>query len=519
METTCTLKTLLARGCTQVQDKPAVIFAGKNYTFKTFSKRIGRMSVALLDLGLKKGDRVALLSKNSTESAELYFSVPNAGLVLVMLNFRLALPEIQTILTDSNASVLMLDEEYLDHALSLSEELSFIQHLVFIGSKTKAPPEWLHYETLLASNSDIETQVDVCGDDLAALMYTSGTTGVPKGCMVGHRHLYHVGASMFRELEMGPDDVSIIPVPLFHASGQCVLMNGIFSGTPTIIMHHWDIEEFMTLVEKYRVTTALLATPMLAYFVNHPRADQYDLSSLKKVLFAGAPVSQVLFKKAIERFGNIFIHGYGTTETVGSISILRLNEIERALAEGRREILGSCGRNYADMEIEIVDEMDLPVGPDVIGRVRVRGKGVTMGYWNKKPGACDGFHGEWFYTGDLAKMDGAQYTYIAGREKDMIISGAENVFPAEIENVLLKHPDIEQAAVVGVKDDKWGEVVTAFIVQSPGTHVDVAKIEAFCRLEIGAYKVPKKIYILDTLPISATGKLLKNKLLQHASTD
>ena len=517
MKTTCTLKTMLARGCELGQDNQAVISEGRSYTFKAFSKRIYGISNALLDLGIRKGDRVALLSRNSIESVESYFSVPNAGLVLVMLNFRLAPAEIRTILIDSEASALIIDEEYLVYVEQIICELTFLQHMVLIGPKKKTPAGWLHYETLIERASDQEPQVDIFEDDLAALMYTSGTTGIPKGCMVVHKNLYHVGKSLSFELQMGSNDLGIIPVPLFHASGQCLLMSSIFNGTSSVIMPCWDIVQFMELVEKYRATTAMLATPMLSYLVSHPQSDQYNLSSLAKVLFAGAPVSSVLLEKAIERFGNIFIHGYGATETVGSMSILRLDEVASALVEGKTKILGSCGRNYTDMEIEVVDGNDQPVLPCFLGEIRVRGKGVTMGYWNKEGGKCDGFRGEWYYTGDLARVDGAGFVYISGRRKDMIISGAENVFPAEIENILLQHPAIEQVAVVGIKDEKWGEAVTAFIVLKPDEYLDKGTIETLCRQEIAAYKVPKKFYFVDKLPISATGKLIKSKLISQVT--
>ena len=193
MDTNYTLKSLLARGCERGQDNPAVITAGRSYSFRAFSRRINRMSNALLNLGLKKGDRVALLARNSIESAESYFSVPNAGLVLVMLNFRLAPAEIRSILIDSKASVLIIDEEYLDYVEQINDGLTFLQHTVLIGPKEQTPVGWLHYETLIESASDQDPRVDIFGDDLAALMYTSGTTGFPKGCMVGHRNLYHVG--------------------------------------------------------------------------------------------------------------------------------------------------------------------------------------------------------------------------------------------------------------------------------------------------------------------------------------
>jgi acyl-CoA synthetase (AMP-forming)/AMP-acid ligase II len=254
---------------------------------------------------------------------------------------------------------------------------------------------------------------------------------------------------------------------------------------------------------------------MLMFLVNHPKADQFDLRSLRRVLFAGAPVTPVVFEKAIQRFGNIFMHGFGTTETVGSISILRIDEVAAALAGGNKEILGSCGKSYDGMQAEVVEESGVPVAPGAVGEIRVRGVGTTLGYWNKPEETRKAFRDHWFYTSDLARVDDQGFIHVVGRKKDMIITGGENVFPAEVESVLYKHPAVTQSAVIGLPDETWGESVTAVIVKRSDVQVTENEIRAFCRKEIAGYKVPKKVIFLDALPLSASGKLLKNKLREQ----
>ncbi len=512
MKKTCTLKTMLAQNLRHSPDKPALIENDRQVTFRELAERSHRIGNALLALGLLKGERVAILGRNSIENAESYFSIPNTGLVLVMLNFRLAPAEIQTILSDSQAAVLIVHDEYIGHISRIRDRLSWVRHIIHIGAQSDTPDGWLHYETLIGNASPFEAAGEIKPDDLAALMYTSGTTGTPKGCMVLQRNLYHVGRSTAQELRMERHDVGILPTPLFHASGLVVLMNGIYSGCTTIIMPSWDVEGFMRLVEKHEVTTGMLATPMLLYFVNHPSADRYKLGSLKKILFAGAPVTPVVFQRAIERFGNIFIHAFGATETVGSVTILKTDVVKQALAEGRREILYSCGSSYADMQVEVVKEDGSPLPPGDVGEIRVRGLGTTQGYWHKEEETRRSFRGGWYYTEDLGRADERGLFYVVGRKKDMIITGGENVIPAEVENALYKHPAVAQAAVIGLADELWGESVTAFIVIKIGVQVDEGAIRSFCRDEIAGYKVPKKVIFLQSLPTSASGKLMKNKL-------
>ena len=511
----CTLRTVIARNLEYNPEKTALIESRRQYTFREFAERTHSMGNALLELGLRKRDRVAILSKNSIENAETYFSIPNAGLVLVMLNFRLAPPEILTILKDAQASVLMVSEEYLEHIEKLKADLTFIKHFIFIGHKANTPIGWFHYESLIAKAPSHVPAVPVYEDDLAILMYTSGTTGAPKGCMGTHANLYHVGRSLTLEMKMNQDDVGIVASPLFHATGEVVLMNDMFSGTTSVIMTMWDTEEFMHLVEKHKVTTGMIATPMLLFLVQNPKASRYDLSSLKKLFFAGAPVTPIVFQQAIEKFGNVFLHLFGTSETVGQATVLRIADVTRALAEGKEEILSSCGRSFTDMQSEVVDENDNPVPPGQIGEIRVRGLGTTLGYWNKDEATREVFRNGWYYPMDLCKVDAQGYIYVVDRKKDMIITGGENVYPAEVENILYKHPAVGQTAVIGTKDEKWGETVTALIVKKADSEINEESIKSFCKTEIAGYKVPKKVFFVESLPMSASGKLLKYKLREQ----
>ncbi|GKT09736.1 class I adenylate-forming enzyme family protein [Desulforhabdus sp. TSK] len=517
MSSEYTLRAMLTPDPPHDLDKPAFIENDRQFTYREFIERTRRMGNALLGFGLQKGDRVAILSKNSIENAESYFSIPNAGLVLVMLNFRLAMPEVETILDDAQASVLMVHEEYLDQIEQIRPRLSFVKHFILFGNQSKLREGWHDYEALMEQSSPQAPPVEVADDDLAALMYTSGTTGSPKGCMVLHSNFHHVGRAQTVELRTTRDDVALIPAPLFHAAGMVILMDAVYNGATTLIMPNWDLDAFLQLVEKYKVTLGVLATPMLAFLTDYPGADRYDLSSLKSVLFAGAPVTPVVFEKAIERFGNVFVHGYGTTETVGTVSNLRVDQIGEALAQGRKEILGSCGKSYPNMEPQVVDDDGNPVPAGGVGDVRVRGQGVTAGYWNKKRETESAYKNGWYYTGDQCRVDEYGFMYIVGRKKEMIITGAENVYPAEVESVLYKHPAVGQAAVVGMKDDKWGEIVTAFIVKRPDSEITQDELKTFCRKEIAGYKIPKKILFVDSLPMSPSGKILKYKLKEEAA--
>ena len=512
MKTFCTLRNMLQRNLEFNPDKIALIEEDRSYTFAEMVERCNRMANALLGFGLKKGERVAILSKNSIENAESYFSIPGAGLVLVMLNFRLAPKEMLDILIDAEPAVVMVNEEFLGHYEKIRGSLPFVREVIFIGDPAKTPDGWHNYEDLITTNSPVSPEVFLSEDDLAALLYTSGTTGAPKGCMAIHRNFYHVGRSLTLELKMDEDDVGIIASPLFHATGEVTLMNHIYSGTTSVIMPMWDVALFLELVEKYKITTGMLATPMVLFMAEFPEPEKYDFSSLKKIYFAGAPVTPVIFQKAIKIYGNVFIHLFGTSETVGQTTILKTSDVARALAADKIGILASCGRSFADMESVVVDEDDNLVTPGVVGELKVRGLGNTIGYWRKEAETKAVFRDGWYYPLDLCKVDDEGFIYIVDRKKDMIITGGENVYPAEVENVLYRHPEVGQAAVIALPDEKWGEAVTAVVQLKPGAEVSEEELRKFCKDEIASYKVPRKVLFIDEMPRSASGKILKYKL-------
>jgi len=512
MNTICTLQNMLRRNLELNPEKTALIEGEREFTFAQFGSRTRAFGSALLDLGLQKGDRAAILGHNSIENAEAYFSIPNAGCVLVMLNFRLAAPEILSILKDATPTALIVNENYIDQIKAIENELAFIKQFVFIGPEENTPDGWHHYEALIKAYAGRIPEVRVTEDDLAALMYTSGTTGAPKGCMATHRNFYHIGRSMTLELKMDQDDMGVIASPLFHATGEVTLMNHMYSGTTSVIMPAWTPADFLSLVQQHKVTTGMLATPMVLFLVEYPDAAAYDFSSLKKIYFAGAPVTPVVYEKAIHKFGNIFIHLFGTSETVGQTTILKTEDIAAALASGNTAVLASCGKSFADMESVVVDENDNPVTPGEVGEIKVRGLGITRGYWNKPEETRAVYRGGWYYPLDLCRVDAEGFIYIVDRKKDMIITGGENVYPAEVENVLYKHPAVLQAAVIGTPDDKWGEAVTALIVKREGGDTSEAEIRTFCGEAVARYKVPKKVIFVDSLPLSASGKILKYQL-------
>ncbi len=512
MNTLCTLRTFLTRNMAYHPNKPAFIEGERHLTFAEFTARTYSMGNALLSLGLKKGDRVAMLSHNSIENAECYFSIPNAGLVLVMLNFRLAAREIKTILADSGASALIVNEKYLGHIEEIKRELGDLKHFIFIGYKSGLPSGYRHYEELIKAGSPSVPETAVTEDDLAAFIYTSGTTGAPKGCMATHRNLYHAGRSLNVVMDLGEEDVEIIASPLFHATGISCIFPAVYAGLTSVIMPQWDVAEFLRMVEKYHVSTGMIATPMLLFLVDYPDISKYDVSSLRYIFFAGAPVTPVVYKKALEIFGNIFIHLFGTSETVGHTAVLTPKDISRALEEGDDDVFSSCGRSSPDMESVIVDENDRPVSPGEVGEIKVRGLGTTLGYWNNEETTKKDFRNGWYYPLDLCRVDEKGFIYVVDRKKDMIITGGENVYPAEVENILYKHPSVRQTAVIGFPDRKWGEIVTAVVVKKDGVGVSEEDLRTFCRQEIAGYKVPKKVLFVDELPMSTSGKILKYKL-------
>ena len=487
-------------------DKTAIISEDVPYTYLDFKIQVNRLSNFFLEQGLKKGDRVAVLLRNCRQFLEIFFALSGIGGILVPLNWRLALPELEFIMSDSGSDFTIFDYEFLESAEKLRKRLPVNTHVVCTsgeGQRRGETPHWaIDYQAAVASclGSPPKLQWSAGDDDPHILMYTSGTTGLPKGAVLSHRKTFFnvLNASIYYDLSK--HDASIVGRPLFHSGGLIVDMAPvIYRGGTVIIKKRFTPEEILTTVEKHRVTLLELPATVFSFILNECKPEEHDLSSLKCCFTGGERVPVSLLRDYAEK-GIPLSQVYGLTEA----STLFWLPMEKAV-----EKMGSVGQPVMHSEVEIVDEEDRPVKMGETGEVVVKGPIVMNGYWNRDDLTDEVIKDGWFYTGDLARMDEDGFVYIVDRKKDMFISGGENVYPAEIEKVLLGHPGIADAAVVGVSDKKWIEVGKAFLVAREGITLDAGEIHRFLEENLAKYKIPKYIELVERLPKTASGKIKK----------
>jgi acyl-CoA synthetase (AMP-forming)/AMP-acid ligase II len=512
-----TIRTLINRNEMLYPDRIAMqeIEGTRAYSYREVKGRINRMGNALHDLGAKKGDRVAILSQNSFEYIESALSVPNAGLIYVVCNFRLAPPEIAAVLSDAEPSILFVQDQFVEIAQSLKEEVPSIKQFIYFGAPEKKPEGWHDYEELIRNSSSADQATDVFEDDIAMLMYTSGTTGLPKGVMQTHSNFYHAGRVCSRNNNLTMDDRVFIVCPMYHITAHYTFFGSFYATAPAYIFSRWDVDLFLSTTEKEKLTAGMFATPMVMMILDSPNITKYDVSSWRTLWFAGAGIITAVYKKFINTFGNILGEHHGTTESTGVTTNLSVNDIREAFDRGEDTILESCGRASYDMEILIVDERNMPVPPGGIGEMIIRGPGMSLGYWRKETATSKAFRGEWFHTEDVCSIDNRGFIRVIDRLKDMIITGGENVYPAEVEKILHQHPYVKESCVIGTPHPVWGEAVTAVVVLNNGHDVAPAEFTNFCKGKIAGYKVPKVVHIVPELPRNAAGKILKRDLREQ----
>ncbi|MCX8109864.1 MAG: long-chain-fatty-acid--CoA ligase [Syntrophorhabdaceae bacterium] len=517
-KTFSTIRTLINRNASLYPDKIALIEVdGKKrvFTFSEVKDRVNRMGNALHGLGVEKGERVAILSQNSLEYIECALAVPNAGLIYVVCNFRLAPPEIAAVLADSEPSVLIVQEQFVGIAEAIKGSLPSVEKIIYFGSPEKKPDGWLDYEELIKAASSSPQTTEVFEDDVAMLMYTSGTTGLPKGVMQTHGNFYHAGRVCSKNNNLIMDDHVFIVCPMYHITAHYTFFGSQYTGCVSYIFSKWDVEQFFAVTEKERLTAGMFATPMVMMILDNPNRTKYDLSSWRTLWFAGAGIIPAVYKQFVETFGNILGEHHGTTETTGVTTNLSVRDIKEALERGDDKIFESCGRASYDMEVLIVDQDNNPVPAGGIGEMIVRGPGMSLGYWRKEKETAKAFKGEWFHTEDVCSIDERGYIRVIDRLKDMIITGGENVYPAEVEKVLHEHPNVKESCVIGTPHPVWGEAVTAVVVLKNGNIIKPEEITNFCKGKIAGYKVPKVVHIVDELPRNAAGKILKRELRER----
>jgi len=470
---------------------PATICGDIRMNYAEMTARCRRLGGVLRALGLAPGDRVAILAANSHQYIETYMAVPAAGFAVVPLNTRHAEGELSYALQDSGAKILLIDREPGSLA-------AHVERVIQIPDG---------YETLISEAEEIELGEGVTEQTLAGLFYTGGTTGASKGVMLSHRNLianYHNWTAITQPVS---EDISIVMAPLFHAAGSNSVIASIWSGGAQLIIPAFNPAEILDQISRERATQTLGVPVMIAALAEEQHANPRDVSSLRTVAHGASPIATEVIRRAITAFPDAeFVHLYGATELAPLATVLRHEE-----RMPHSDLLRSCGQAVPGVAVRVVNEMGDECAPLEVGEIVVQGPNVMQGYWNKAAETAAALHDGWYYSGDLGYADEKNYIFLMDRAKDMIVSGAENVYCAEVEEVLHQHPAVLQAAVFGIPDEKWGEAVHAAIqLRYP---VEAEDLIAFCHGKIAGYKVPKGIDFWDEpLPLSGPGKILKREL-------
>ncbi|GII79967.1 fatty-acyl-CoA synthase [Sphaerisporangium rufum] len=491
-----------ARRARMSPHRTAFVSADGPLSYAAVHERTARLASRLREAGVRPGDRVAYLGPNHVAFTETMFAAHVLGAIFVPLNFRLAAPEIAYMLDDSGASVLVYAPECAERCAAATAGRPGPRTLVALESPAAGE---LHYETWLAGGDPTPIDTPVALDDIALILYTSGTTGRPKGAMLSHANLVWNCVNLLVGVDVTSTEVTLISAPLFHvaALNQTLLPTFLKGGT-SVIMPSWDVDLCYDLIEKHGVTWMFGVTAMFAAFARSPRWPRADLSSLRTLMSGGAAIPVALIRTYQER-GLTFCQGYGLTETAPGATFLEAGESVRKV--------GSAGVPVFFANVRVVRPDLTPVAPGEPGEVLIQGPNVTPGYWrNPEATAAALTEGGWFHSGDLATVDDEGHLYIVDRVKDMYISGGENVYPAEVESVLFEHPAVAEAAVVGVPDERWGEVGRAFVVPGAGAALTPGELQDFLLPRLARYKIPVYFDIVGALPRTGSGKICKPDL-------
>jgi fatty-acyl-CoA synthase len=474
----------------------------------------------LIAAGVKPGDRVAFLSTNCHRLLEAYYGVLEAGAALLPLNVRLAAQELAYILNDAGVKVLFFESRFLSVVEAFRLVAPTIESFVLLNATPEQ--DWIvpeNYDELIANANPLRRDImQVDEDSLAELFYTSGTSANPKGVMLTHRNIYLHALNVAIALRVSGEYVELHTIPLFHANGWGKAHTTTMVGGTHVMIHQFSPAEVFCLVERERVTGCCLVPTMAIALVNSPERTKFDLSSLQRIMIGGAASSPVIVREVEEKLGCTCISGYGLTETAPVLTV-SLTKTGMESSESERHVRQSmAGFAIPGAELRVVDhdEVDVPCDGKTVGHVVARGDGVMEGYWRQLEETQHVFRGGWFHTGDLATIDEEQYLLIVDREKDIIVSGGENISSLELEKTLGTHPDVYEAAVIAVPHEKWGEVPKACVVLKPGTAVTEAELLELCRSRLARYKCPHSIEFHEALPKTGTGKILKRELRKSA---
>ena len=484
-------------------DTLAMVYEERQVSFASFDRRINQVANGLTAANLGPRARIAFLDKNSDSFFELFLGAARANMVLVPVNWRLAPPEMAFIIKDAGAEVLVVGREYLAVLDAIRDQLPALKRIIVIGGASG----YADFDAWRSQQSDADPAVAIAGGDVAIQLYTSGTTGHPKGVELTNDNLM----ASVRLVDSGglgqwgEDEINLVCLPTFHIGGTGWGLNGIYAGAASIVLREANPAHILTAFQRWPVTKAGFVPAVLLALTQHPECARTDFSHLDLIGYGASPIPLDLMRQAIDVFKCGFVQLYGLTEVTGPAVALPPEEH----VAGGSPRMRSCGKPLPGVAVRIVNPGGKDVAPGEVGEILIKGAVVMKGYWNLPDATAAAIVDGWFHSGDAGYCDADGYLYIFDRVKDMIVSGGENVYPAEVESALFGHPAIADVAVIGVPDAKWGEAVKAVVVLKPGGHAGAEAIIAFARERIAGYKCPKSIDFVEALPRNPSGKLLK----------
>ncbi|MGO9512683.1 MAG: long-chain-fatty-acid--CoA ligase [Steroidobacteraceae bacterium] len=492
-----------------------LIFGAQRSTFARFGQRARQLASALYGLGLRHQDRVSILAMNCPQYLDVYGACEVAALIVNPVNYRLAPPEIAWIVRDAAPKALIVEQQYVPVIERLRAEMRSVEHYIVIGDDV--PPWASGFDAVLRSGSAGGAPMRPRPGDVHAIMYTSGTTGRPKGAMITHAAMLALCETWASELGTDLGHKILLSMPFFHIGARSQGAAATVRGGTLVVLRAFDAREVLDTVQRERITQLHLAPTLVQAVLDLPDNERFDLSSLRTINYAAAPMPLPTLRRAIKRFGAILINGYGQTEGAGTTLRKHYHRPDGTEQDIKR--LSSVGQAVLDTQIRIAGPRDEELPNGEVGEICIKSPQNMVGYWNNSAATVETLRGGWLHTGDLGYIDEDGFVYLVDRKKDMIISGGENVYSREVEEALMAHATVADAAVIGVPDPKWGEAVKGIVVLKPQHGATPAELIAHCRTLIAGYKCPKSIDFVPQLPRLASGKVNKIALrAEYAST-
>jgi acyl-CoA synthetase (AMP-forming)/AMP-acid ligase II len=496
-------------------DTLAVRCNGRSLTHAELYARARRLAAAWAGAGLQPMDRVSVLAMNEIEYFELYAAAELSGVVLATLNFRLAVPELAYILKDSAPRHLVFEAQYLPVVEQLRAQLPGIEKYACIGGETPWARNYEHYlqqgvqEGVQEGKAAFEPVPPSTGD-LAYLVYTSGTTGRPKGCMLGQRAMTSFAETLSGVMQSSPSDRTLLMMPMFHVGAKMIQLGAHWQGGSVVLHRSFDAKAILETIERERITVTHMAPTMIQMLLDHPDIRRHDLSSLRMLVYSAAAMPVALLRRGLELLGPIFTQMYGQTEGAGTVLPAAHHRPDGN--ERDRERFKSIGVPMRGTEVRIVDAQERDCAPGAAGEIVIRGPMCMQGYWNNSAATLETLRGGWLHTGDVGRFDDDGFIYLVDRMKDVIVSGGENIYSREVEEALYEHPAVCEVAVIGEPDAKWGEAVCAVLALQAGAAADEDQLTAFCRERIAGYKRPRRYVFVTALPKLPSGKIDKREV-------